>query len=200
MEVEMAKFQRAEVEEAFRNYYLTGPVHEDWNAWSRLFTEDATYWDHYWGTFRGPAEIEKFLDTTMSFAPGVYTPMMWYSIDDDRVVWKGVNRADNPDPNGEELGFQSLQLLVYAGDGKWKSEEDWWVAHEMKLFGQKYGEVCARVDPDFPAKMTRNDWGPWVDWARPEPGHVAKPSWFGRADVTPIRNVREMDFGIRNPK
>jgi hypothetical protein len=70
----------------------------------------------------------------------------------------------------------------------------------MKLFGQKYAEVCTKVDPDFPSKMTRKDWGPWVDWARPEPGHVAKPSWLGRDDITPIRNVREMDFGIRNPK
>jgi SnoaL-like domain len=196
----MGKFERAEVEEAFRRYFMTGPVQEDWHAWSQLFTDDATYWDHYWGTFRGPAEIERFLDSTMSFAPGVYTPIMWYVIDDDRVVWKGINRADNPDPDGEELGFMSLQLMQYAGDGKWKSEEDWWIAHEMKLFGQKYAEVCAKVDPDFPAKMTRKDWGPWVDWARPEEGHVAKPSWLGRADITPIRNVREMDFGIRNPK
>ena len=24
------------------------------------------------------------------------------------------------------------------------------------------------------------DRGPWVDWARPAEGHVAKPSWLGR--------------------
>jgi hypothetical protein len=196
----MSTFDRAEVEEAFRTYYLTGPVEENWNAWSNLFTDDATYLDHYWGTFRGPAEIEKFLDVTMSYAPGVYTPLVWYVIEGDRVVWRGINRADNPDPHGEELGFPSLQLLVYAGGGKWKSEEDWWIAHESKLFAQKYAEACAQIDPDFPAKMTRNDWGSWVDWAHPSDGHVAKPSWLGRDDVTPVGSLRGMDFGIRNPK
>ncbi len=197
----MSTFERAEVEAAFRNYYLTGVVGEDWHAWAyECFTDDAIYKDHYWGTFHGPAEIEKFLDSTMSYAPGVYTPMMWYVIDGDRVVWKGINRADNPDPDGEPFGFESLQLMQYAGGGKFKSEEDWWIAHEMQLFGKNYAEACARVDPDFPAQMTRKDWGRWVDWARPPEGRVARPSWLGRDDVTPIRSVREMDFGVRNPK
>ena len=64
----MAKFERAEIEEAFRNYYFTGIVGEDWVAWSQLFTDDATYKDHYWGTFHGPKEIEMFLEGTMSLA------------------------------------------------------------------------------------------------------------------------------------
>jgi hypothetical protein len=197
----MPQFARDEVEAAFRNYYLTGVIGEDWHAWAHeCFTADATYKDHYWGTFHGPAEIERFLDVTMSFAPGVYTPMIWYTIDDDRVVWKGVNRADNPDPAGEPFGFESLQLLTYAGDGRFSAEEDWWIAFEMQKFGKDYGAACARVDPDFPNRMTRNDWGPWVDWARPEPGHVAHPSWLGRGDIKPVRSVREMDFGVRNPR
>ena len=32
---------RGEVEEAFKHYFMTGPVMEDWIAWSHLFTEDA---------------------------------------------------------------------------------------------------------------------------------------------------------------
>ena len=42
--------------------------------------------------------------------------------------------------------------------------------------------------------------GPWVDWARPPEGHVARPSWLGRDDVTPIPTLHEMTFGERNPK
>lgn len=87
---------RAEMEEAFRNYFLTGPVHEDWAAWSRLFTDDARYDDHFWGAFRGPTEIQRFLEGTMSFAAHVYSPLMWYAIDRNRVVYQVVNRADNP--------------------------------------------------------------------------------------------------------
>ena len=63
----MTTYDRAEVEEAFRHYYLTGIVGEDWVAWSQLFTEDATYTDHFYGTFNGPLEIQKFLESTMSF-------------------------------------------------------------------------------------------------------------------------------------
>ena len=196
----MAAHPRDEVEAAFRQYFQVGPVEEDWIAWSQLFTDDALYWDHYWGRFRGPSEIQRFLESTMSAAPGVYTAMEWYVIDGDRVVWKGINRADNPDPSGPDLGFPSLQLLTYAGDGKWSSEEDWWIAFEMQQFGRKYGEACAAHDPDHPQRMTRLDWGDAVDWARPEPGHQAKPSWLGRDDVKPIISVREMDFGERNPK
>jgi hypothetical protein len=195
----MSEFSRGEIEEAFRHYYLTGPVGEDWNAWSQLFTDDAVYWDHYWGTFRGPGEIELFLDSTMSFAPGVYTPMVWYNIDGSRVVWKGVNRADNPQPGGPILEFESMQILTYAGDGKWSREEDWWIWYEMMRFARDYASACAEHDPDRPDKLTRDDWGQWVGWARPPAGHQAKPSWVGR-DVTPVRSIKEMTFGERNPK
>ena len=42
-----ATYDRDEVEAAFRHYFLTGPVGEDWVAWSQLFTPDATYNDHF---------------------------------------------------------------------------------------------------------------------------------------------------------
>jgi hypothetical protein len=196
----MSEFSRAEVEEAFRHYYLTGPVGEDWKAWSELFTDDALYWDHYWGKFTGPREIELFLDGTMSEAPAVYTPMMWYAIDGSRVVWKGVNRADNPEPGGEPFGFESLQILTYAGHGKWSREEDWWIAYESQRFAREYAAACERHDPQHPSRLTRENWGDWVDWARPPAGHEAKPSWLGRTDVVPLRTVRDIDFGERNRK
>ena len=189
---------RDEVEEAFRHYYLTGPVAEDWTAWSQLFTDDATYSDHYWGTFHGPAEIERFLDVTMSEVPGVYTPMMWYCIDGDRVVWKGMNWADNP-TGGDKVGFETLQLLTYAGGGKFSSEEDWWVMFEMQRFGRYYAENCEKFNAEGDLALSREDWGDWVDWARPAPGHRAAPSWLGK-DITPVRSLKEMDFGVRNPR
>jgi hypothetical protein len=196
----MSEYTRDEVEDAFRNYFMVGPVYEDWVAWSQLFTDDAQYWDHYWGKFRGPKEIQQFLESTMSSASGVYTAIVWYVIDGNRVVWKGLNRADNPDPDGPQLEFPSLQILTYAGNGKWSSEEDWWIAYEMQRFGTRYVEACQKHDPQHPQKMTRLDWGPWVDWARPPDGHQAKPSWLGRSDVRPVATLREMDFGERNPK
>jgi hypothetical protein len=109
------EYGRDEVEAAFRHYFLTGPVGEDWAAWSRLFTDDATYNDHFWGVFRGPAEIQQFLEGTMSFAPHVYSPLVWYNIDGSRVVYQVVNRADSPSPGGDPIDFPSLQVIRYAG-------------------------------------------------------------------------------------
>ena len=74
--------------------------YEDWVAWSQLFTDDASYLDHFYGTFRGPSEIQKFLESTMSFAPHVYSPLVWYNLDGSQIVYKVVNRADNPEPGG----------------------------------------------------------------------------------------------------
>jgi SnoaL-like domain len=195
----MTSHSKEEVEEAFRHYFMTGPVREDWIAWSQLFHDDAVYWDHYWGKFRGPAEIQRFLEVTMSAAPAVYTVLCWYVIDGDRVVWKGLNRADNPQSDQAPLDFPSLQILTYGGDGKWSSEEDWWIAFEMKRFGKSYADAVAEHDPEHTQRMTRLDWGPWYDWARPADGHQATPSWLGRQDVQPVLSVREIDFGERNP-
>ena len=69
------EFPRDEIEAAFKHYFLTGPVMEDWIAWSQLFTDDAVYFDHFYGRFRGPAEIETFLESTMMFGRHCYTSL-----------------------------------------------------------------------------------------------------------------------------
>jgi hypothetical protein len=187
-------FSRAEVEDAFRHYFLVGPVHEDWVAWSQLFTEDAVYHDHFWGTFDGPAQIQRFIEGTMVTAPQVYTVLDWYLVDGGRVMYRATNRADNPVPGGAPFDFPSFQIVTYAGAGRWSAEEDVWVAWESAQWGRAYLAACAEHDPDHPARRSRLDWGP-VDWARPQPGHVATPSWLGRDDVRPLRSRRDVDFG-----
>src|SRR2546425_174105 len=49
----MGKFTREELEQAFRTYWRTGAVGEDWDAWAGLFTEDCLYVEHMYGTMRG---------------------------------------------------------------------------------------------------------------------------------------------------
>lgn len=189
-------YSRAEVEEAFRHYFLTGPVGEDWVAWSRLFSDDAVYFDHFYGRFRGPAEIQKFLEATMGFAPHVYSPLEWYNLDGDRIVYKVWNRADNPDTSGPPAQFPSLQIIHYAGDGKWSSEEDWWLVKEMKQFNIEYEQMCQEAGhPEFKDEMSRRDWGP-IEWARPPEGARPAPSWQ-QGQTQAVASVREMDFGER---
>jgi limonene-1,2-epoxide hydrolase len=190
---------REEVEEAFRHYFLTGIVNEDWVAWSQLFTDDAVYKDHFWGTFHGPSEVEAFLEGTMSAVPQVYSKLLWYAIDGDRVVYELINQADSPVPGQEPIGFNSLQHLHYAGNGKWSREEDWWVLYDMVRFRNGWVAALAEGgDPDYAQKMSRADWGD-IDWARPEPGHHAKPSWVGKG-IPPILGMRDITFGERAPK
>ncbi|HMG43268.1 MAG TPA: nuclear transport factor 2 family protein [Acidimicrobiales bacterium] len=188
---------RAEVEEAFRRYFLTGIAGEDWIAWSQLFTDDAVYHDHFWGTFHGPSEIQRFLEGTMSFASHVYSVLVWYVIDGDRIVYEVRNRADHLEPGEPPIEFPSLQVIEYAGGGRWSSEEDWWTVQDMKRFNQRYAAACQAHGPEHEPRLSRLDWGPWVDWARPAPGDRPTPSWYGRDDVTPITRLSDMTFGAR---
>ena len=106
----------------------------------------------------------------MGYAPHVYSPLEWYNLDGNRIVYKVWNRADNPDPAGPPAEFPSLQIIQYAGDGKWSSEEDWWLVKEMKQFNIEYERMCQTAGkPDFKNEMSRRDWGP-IEWARPAEG------------------------------
>jgi ketosteroid isomerase-like protein len=187
-----------EVEREFRRYFMTGPVLEDWQAWASLFTDDATYFDHFYGTFTGPAEITKFLEGTMGAAPQVYSPLVWYVVDGTRVAYKVLNRADNPKPGGQPIDFPSYQFIEYAGGGKWRSEEDVWLLPEMKHFAKRYAAAAGAHPQTLELQLRREDWGPWVDWARPEPGHNAAPSWLDKAGFTPFSGIHDIDFGIRS--
>jgi limonene-1,2-epoxide hydrolase len=190
---------RDEVDAAFRHYFLTGPVNEDWEAWAHLFTDDAVYTEHFWGTFHGPEEILAFIEGTLASAPQVYTVLDWYLVDGDRVAHKTINRADNPQVGGPPIDFPSFQFLTYAGDGRWCAEEDVWVMTESKLWGMRYAEACATHDPGHASKMTRLDWG-HVEWARPAPGHAPRPSWLGRTDLHVVRGLRDIVVGERVPR
>lgn len=189
---------RAEMEREFRRYYLTGPVLEDWEGWANLFADDATYFDHFYGTFTGPDEITAFLEGTMGAAPQVYTVLLWYVIDGDRVAYKVLNRADNPEPGRPPIDFPSYQFIQYAGAGKWRSEEDVWLPAEMKRFAASYADAEARFPQTLQQKLSRADWGTWVDWARPGPGHEADPSWQRRDGFTPFTSIRDIQVGARS--
>jgi hypothetical protein len=72
-----------------------------------------------------------------------------------------------------------------------------WVA--WKLFNQRYTEARTRAGDGALDPLSRSDWGPWVDWARPAEGHQARPSWLGR-NVPPIARMADMDIGARHPR
>ena len=127
----MGRWSREELEEAFDEYQakaLRAGRSGDWREWADQFTEDATYVEHFFGTFGGREAIYDWIQSTMSRSPNdemKFFPVDWYVIDEDRgwIVCRVLNRMKDPgDGSVHEEG--NITILKYAGQGKWKYEED----------------------------------------------------------------------------
>jgi ketosteroid isomerase-like protein len=158
---------KSEVEEAFQHYWRTGAVGEDWNAWADLFTDDALYVEHVLGTMHGSEEIRPWIVSIMDQYSELYTFYEWHMVDGNRVVMYMQNRRDNPEPGGPPIDFPGISILEYAGDGKWKLEEDYWSVPGANTAYRQYTELCAKFDPDHAKKRTRLNWPAQPAWARP---------------------------------
>jgi uncharacterized protein (TIGR02246 family) len=127
----MGRFSRNEIEEAFAIYRRTAleaGTSGDWSRWADLFTEDATYVEHLFGTMGGREAIRRWITTTMAQSPNNemrYFPVEWYIIDEDRgwVVCQVWNRMMDPGDGSLHQAY-NFTLLKYAGDGLWSYEED----------------------------------------------------------------------------
>lgn len=100
----------------------------DWTGFADLFTEDAEYVEHAFGTFRGRAEIREWSVRTMTTFPGSVMsgfPLAWQVVDapTSRVICEVRNLM--PDPgDGSALEESNLTIMTYAGDGLFSREED----------------------------------------------------------------------------
>jgi len=127
----MGKWNRDELEEAFRHYEATAQAaaaSREWNAWADLFTEDAEYVEHLFGIMHGREAIRQWITTTMAAPPGSQMdafPVGWSVIDEDRgwVVCQIWNRMEDPGDGSVHQAY-NFTLLKYAGDGLWSYEED----------------------------------------------------------------------------
>jgi SnoaL-like domain len=127
----MGTWPRSELEQAFAHYQATARVSAetgDWNPWADLFTEDAEYIEHLYGTMQGREEIRAWISKTMSSYPGnamVAFPVEWSTVDTGRgwVVCQIWNRMADPGDGSVHQAY-NFTLLKYAGDGLWSSEED----------------------------------------------------------------------------
>lgn len=127
----MASYSRAELEEAFQHYQdevdrIAGSG--DWSRFADLFTEDATYREHAYGTFAGREAIRRWIVATMTAFPGSEMPRFpieWHLVDEDRgrIVCEVWNDLADPG-DGRRHGASNLTILTYAGDGLWSGEED----------------------------------------------------------------------------
>ncbi len=126
----MPKYSRAELEQALAIYneaHQRASETGDWEPWVDLFTEDAIYKEHAYGEFHGREEIRQWIVDVMAPYPKMWFPQDWVAFDEEngaivlgvQNVWPHPTEPDNP-----QFGFPNWTRLVYAGDGKFSSEED----------------------------------------------------------------------------
>lgn len=196
----MPRFNRNEVEEAFADCWQIGCVKEDWARWTTLFTDDAHYLDHFWGPLRGTAQIRLWIDAVMAGVPEIYTILDWYTIDDDVVTFHCQNRRDNPDPDAASHGeppywdFPGLSTVWYAGDGKWRGEEDFWDLRGARTTSAAYRTAADRVGAQsVEQRLSRRFWPTDApDWARTS--QRPQPSWLEQSGIQPITRPSELNL------
>jgi len=163
----MAKHSRDEIEQAFRTYWKTGAVGEDWDAWADLFTEDVTYVEHWYGTIQGREAVRAWIKPVMAKFGEIYTAYEWHTVDEERgraIVYM-QNRRD--DPGGKDpIDFAGITVLDYAGNGRWKREEDFWSLSGREAAMKAYDAACSAHDREHPKKKTRRDWGNGPEWTQ----------------------------------
>ena len=127
----MPRYARDELETAFARYQeevdrIAGSG--DWARFADLFTEDATYVEHAYGSFAGREEIRSWIVSTMTAFPGSempHFPITWSVVDEERgrIVCEVYNQMHDPG-DGEPHGASNITILTYAGHGLWSCEED----------------------------------------------------------------------------
>ncbi len=160
-------FSRDELEQAFRKYWQTGAVGEDWDAWAELFTEDADYIEHVLGNLKGREAIRNWIKPIMEQYCELYTAYEWHTVDPElgRVIVYMQNRRDHPSGTGV-IDFPGITILDYAGNLQWKREEDYWAVPGAQRATEEYAAARKQFTPDHKKQRTRRDWGSGPDWTQ----------------------------------
>ena len=91
----------------------------NWRPWAELFTEDAQYVEHHYGTFEGREAIASWISQTMAEWPNsemTEFPHDWCVCDEERGWWicQIENRFRDPG-DGKVYEAANITVLKYAG-------------------------------------------------------------------------------------
>ncbi len=95
-----------------------------WADLADLFTEDAVYIDPAWGRIEGREEIRAFMHDSMVGLDDWRFPIEFTAIEGDDVVIKWTQILPGTDATGGVRTQSGFSRLIYAGDGRFRYEED----------------------------------------------------------------------------
>jgi uncharacterized protein (TIGR02246 family) len=146
----MPTWTRAELETAFQHYQdevEKACATRNWDLFAALFTEDATYVEHAYGTFAGREAIRAWITDTMTANfPGTempHFPIDWYVVDEERgrIVCEVFNQLQDLG-DGIRHGASNITILTYAGDHRWSCEEDVYNPMTFLRAVKRYGKAA----------------------------------------------------------
>lgn len=136
---------------AYRKHHVANDDHAfDSEAWASLadqFADDATYFDSFYGHYRGKEAIRAFLRRSMAGLEDWRFPVQWVEIGEGRVVVHLMNRVPGQRPDGTFYEFPSVSILHYNTAGQVVSQVDIYdrVAAVKTVVEAKAGALSASV-------------------------------------------------------
>src|SRR3954454_3861531 len=117
---------REEIEEAVAKYVAVREQIDagdaGWDALVPLFTDDVVFIDPAWGRIEGVEAFTRFLDESMAGLDDWTFPIEFTAIEGDNVIIKWTEIF--PKADGTQATQSGFSRLIYAGDGKFRYEED----------------------------------------------------------------------------
>ena len=124
----MSEYSKQEVEATHERYLaLRGEIGtgaKPWSALADFFTDDATFIDPAWGRIEGIEAIREFFDLSMRGLEGWTFPQEACLVDNDVVISRWKNRLPGQRADGSYYEATGCSTLYYAGEGKFRYEED----------------------------------------------------------------------------
>jgi ketosteroid isomerase-like protein len=156
----MATFPREEIESTLAEYIaLRAEIDAKRGKWSdlaRFFTDDAVFIDPAWGRVEGIDEMKAtvFGDAMVGLEEWKF-PVEFYAIDGDNVTIKWKQLLPGKRADGRSYEQSGVSTLIYAGDGKFRYEED--LLNMVHVLEDMRESHCKVPDVAMPPKHPNRD-------------------------------------------
>lgn len=151
---------REEVQTTVERYVETRKVIDaggaTWSALAQYFTDDAVFIDPAWGRVVGIDEMKAtvFGDAMVGLEEWKF-PVEFYAIDGDNVIIKWKQLLPGRRADGRPYEQSGVSTLMYAGDGKFRYEED--LLNMVHVLEDMRESKCKVPDVAMPPKHPNRD-------------------------------------------